>query len=222
MKVKFNYNWLLILIPVIFIVWYLFREKQDKPLTYLPYFGPKHALKVNDTTYHFIPNFEFTNQFNEKVTQTTLKNKIYVTEYFFTTCQSICPVMNTNLERVYKEFKDKPEFMIVSHTVDPEMDTVPVLMEYAKKHGVVSKKWLFLTGEKPKLYDIARKGYLLNAEEGTGDADDFIHTQNFALIDKEKHIRGFYDGTDSLEINRLIQDVKLLLKEYDYKERTTH
>jgi protein SCO1/2 len=222
MKVKFNYNWLLILIPVIFIVWYLFREKQDKPLTYLPYFGPKHALKVNDTTYHFISDFEFTNQFNEKVTQTTLKNKIYVTEYFFTTCQSICPVMNTNLERVYKEFKDKPEFMIVSHTVDPEMDTVPVLMEYAKKHGVVSKKWLFLTGEKPKLYDIARKGYLLNAEEGTGDADDFIHTQNFALIDKEKHIRGFYDGTDSLEINRLIQDVKLLLKEYDYKERTTH
>ena len=222
MKVKFNYNWLLILIPVIFIVWYLFREKQDKPLTYLPYFGPKHALKVNDTTYHFIPDFEFTNQFNEKVTQTTLKNKIYVTEYFFTTCQSICPVMNTNLERVYKEFKDKPEFMIVSHTVDPEMDTVPVLMEYAKKHGVVSKKWLFLTGEKPKLYDIARKGYLLNAEEGTGDADDFIHTQNFALIDKDKHIRGFYDGTDSLEINRLIQDVKLLLKEYDYKERTTH
>lgn len=222
MKVKFNYNWLLILIPVIFIVWYLFREKQDKPLTYLPYFGPKHALKVNDTTYHFIPDFEFTNQFNEKVTQTTLKNKIYVTEYFFTTCQSICPVMNTNLERIYKEFMDKPEFMIVSHTVDPEMDTVPVLMEYAKKHGVVSKKWLFLTGEKPKLYDIARKGYLLNAEEGTGDADDFIHTQNFALIDKEKHIRGFYDGTDSLEINRLIQDVKLLLKEYDYKERTTH
>jgi protein SCO1/2 len=222
MKGKFNYNWLLILIPVIFIVWYLFREKQDKPLTYLPYFGPKHALKVNDTTYHFIPDFEFTNQFNEKVTQQTLKNKIYVTEYFFTTCQSICPVMNTNLERVYKEFKDKPEFMIVSHTVDPEMDTVPVLMEYAKKHGVVSKKWLFLTGEKPKLYDIARKGYLLNAEEGTGDADDFIHTQNFALIDKEKHIRGFYDGTDSLEINRLIQDVKLLLKEYDYKERTTH
>lgn len=222
MKVKFNYNWLLILIPVIFIVWYLFREKQDKPLTYLPYFGPKHTLKVNDTTYHFIPDFEFTNQFNEKVTQTTLKNKIYVTEYFFTTCQSICPVMNTNLERIYKEFMDKPEFMIVSHTVDPEMDTVPVLMEYAKKHGVVSKKWLFLTGEKPKLYDIARKGYLLNAEEGTGDADDFIHTQNFALIDKEKHIRGFYDGTDSLEINRLIQDVKLLLKEYDYKERTTH
>jgi protein SCO1/2 len=222
MKGKINYYWLLILIPTIFIGWYLFREKQDKPLTYLPYFGPKHALKVNDTTYHFIPDFEFTSQFNEKVTQETLKNKIYVTEYFFTTCQSICPVMNTNLERVYKEFKDKPEFMIVSHTVDPEMDTVPVLMEYAKKHGVVSKKWLFLTGEKPKLYDIARKGYLLNAEEGTGDADDFIHTQNFALIDKEKHIRGFYDGTDSLEINRLIQDVKLLLKEYDYKERTTH
>ena len=130
--------------------------------------------------------------------------------------------MNTNLERVYKEFEKEPEFMIVSHTVDPETDSVPVLMDYAKKHGVISNKWLFLTGEKPKLYDIARKGYLLNAEEGNGDDDDFIHTQNFALIDKEKHIRGFYDGTDSLEINRLIQEIKLLLKEYDYKERTAN
>ncbi|MBA3682735.1 MAG: SCO family protein [Bacteroidetes bacterium] len=222
MKGKFNYYWLLILIPVIFIGWYLSRTKEDKPLRNLAYFGPKHALKVNDTTYHFIPDFEFTNQFGQKVTQQDLKDKIYVTEYFFTTCQSICPVMNTNLERVYKEFKDKPEFMIVSHTVDPETDSVSVLMDYAKKHGVISNKWLFLTGEKPKLYDIARKGYLLNAEEGKGDEDDFIHTQNFALIDKEKHIRGFYDGTDSLEINRLIQEVKLLLKEYDYKERATH
>ena len=222
MKGKFNYYWLLILIPAVFITWYFVRAKEDKPITYLPYFGPKHALKVNDTTYHFIPDFEFTDQFNNKVTQETLKNKIYVTEYFFTTCQSICPVMNTNLERVYKEFKDNPDFMIVSHTVDPEMDSVPVLMEYAKKHGVVSNKWLFLTGEKSKLYSLARKGYLLNAEEGTGDADDFIHTQNFALIDKDKHIRGFYDGTDSLEINRLIQEIKLLVKEYDYKERATH
>jgi protein SCO1/2 len=222
MKGKFNYYWLLIFIPVVFITWYLFRAQEDKPITHLAYFGPKHALKVNDTTYHFIPDFEFTNQFNKKVTQETLKNKIYVTEYFFTTCQSICPVMNTNLERVYKEFKDEPDFMIVSHTVDPEMDSVPVLMEYAKKHGVISNKWLFLTGEKSKLYSLARKGYLLNAEEGNGDADDFIHTQNFALIDKDKHIRGFYDGTDSLEINRLIQDVKLLVKEYDYKERTSH
>ncbi|MDO8998835.1 MAG: SCO family protein [Bacteroidota bacterium] len=222
MKGKINYYWLLILIPVIFVGWYLLRVKEDKPITYLAYFGPKQALKINDTTYHFIPDFEFTSQFNQKVTQADLKDKIYVTEYFFTTCQSICPVMNTNLERVYAEFKDNPEFLIVSHTVDPEMDSVPVLLEYAKKHDVVSNKWLFLTGEKAKLYDIARKGYLLNAEEGTGDADDFIHTQNFALIDKEKHIRGFYDGTDSLEINRLINEIKLLIKEYDYKKRISN
>ncbi|MDP3558046.1 MAG: SCO family protein [Bacteroidota bacterium] len=222
MKGKINYYWLLILIPVIFVGWYLLRVKEDKPITYLAYFGPKQALKINDTTYHFIPDFEFTNQFNQQVTQADLKNKIYVTEYFFTTCQSICPVMNTNLERVYAEFKNNPEFLIVSHTVDPEMDSVPVLLEYAKKHGVVSNKWLFLTGEKAKLYDIARKGYLLNAEEGTGDADDFIHTQNFALIDKDKHIRGFYDGTDSLEINRLINEIKLLIKEYDYKKRISN
>ncbi|MEO6305451.1 MAG: SCO family protein [Bacteroidia bacterium] len=222
MKGKFNYYWLLILVPAIFIGWYMLRAKEGKPIRYLAYFGPKNALKINDTTYHSIPDFEFIDQFNQKVTQQSLKNKIYVTEYFFTTCGSICPIMNTNLERVYKEFKNEPSFMIVSHTVDPETDSVNVLMEYARKHGVTDKKWLFLTGPKPKLYDIARKGYLLNAEEGKGDEDDFIHTQNFALIDKEKHIRGFYDGTDSLEINRLVQEIKLLLKEYEFKDHVAN
>ena len=128
--------------------------------------------------------------------------------------------MNTNLERVYKEFKNNPDFLILSHTVDPETDSVPVLMNYARLHGVSDKKWMFLTGDKKKLYELARKGYLLNAEEGNGDAEDFIHTQNFALIDKDKHIRGFYDGTDSLEINRLIGEIKLLEKENEYK--TSH
>ncbi|MBA2612386.1 MAG: SCO family protein [Bacteroidetes bacterium] len=222
MKGKFNYYWLLILIPAIFIGWYLLRAKEDKPLRYLAYYGPKHALKLNDTTYHFIPDFEFTDQFNEKVTQETVKNKIYVTEYFFTTCQSICPIMNKNLERVYKEFKGDPAFLILSHTVDPEEDSVSVMIEYAKKHGVTNKQWLFLTGSKPALYGLARKGYLLDTEEGKGEGDDFIHTQNFALIDKDKHIRGFYDGTDSLEITRLIQEIKLLKKEYEHKENTAN
>lgn len=217
MNAKINYYWFLLFLPGLFLVWFYVSKHENKPSHYLAYFGPKNALKVNDTTYHFIPDFEFTNQFNEKVNQESIKNKIYVTEYFFTTCKSICPIMNNNLEKVYKEFKDKSDFLILSHTVDPEIDSVPVLMEYAKLHGVHDKKWLFLTGEKKKLYDIARKGYLLNAEKGDGGADDFIHTQNFALIDKEHHIRGFYDGTDSLEIHRMIQEIKLLLSEYDYK-----
>ena len=217
MKGKFNYYWLLILIPAIFIGWYMLKTKEDKPLRTLAYFGPKKGLKLNDTTYHTIPEFEFTNQFNEKVTNKTVDGDIYVTEYFFTTCHSICPIMNTNLERVYKEFKNIDNFKILSHTVDPETDSVPMLKEYADKHGVTDKKWLFLTGEKIKLYELARKGYLLNAEEGDGGVDDFIHTQNFALIDDDGHIRGFYDGTDSLEINRLITEIKLLKKEYDSK-----
>ena len=109
--------------------------------------------------------------------------------------------------------------MILSHTVVPEEDSVNVLMDYAKLHGVTNKQWLFLTGDKKHLYDMARTGYLLNQEEGNGDEDDFIHTQNFALVDKERHLRGFYDGTDSLEVTRLITDLKLLIEEYAYKEK---
>ena len=130
--------------------------------------------------------------------------------------------MNNNLEKVADAFKGTKDVMILSHTVDPETDSVPTLAMYSHLHHADNRLWVFLTGKKEELYGLARKGYLLNAEEGTGDADDFIHTQNFALIDKDKHIRGFYDGTDSLEINRLIQEVKLLVKEYDYKERATH
>src|SRR5437763_383860 len=156
MNFKFNYYWLLILIPAIFISWYFISEKGNQPVRYLAYFGPKNALKVNDTTYHFIPDFELTNQYHEKVNLQTVKNKIYVAEYFFTTCKSICPIMNTNLERVYKEFKNDPAFLILSHTVDPETDSVPVLREYARLHGVNDKKWLFVTGTKQKLYELAR------------------------------------------------------------------
>lgn len=219
MNSKLNSSWFLLFIPLLFIVWYFIARQDNKPARFLAYYGPKNALKVNDTTYHFIPDFEFTDQDNEPVSSGTTAGKIYVTEFFFTTCQSICPVMNMNLERVYKTFGSKDDFLILSHTVDPETDSVPVLKSYALAHGVNNKNWLFLTGEKPHLYDLARQGYLLNAEEGNGGEEDFIHTQNFALIDKEKHIRGFYDGTDSLEINRLIQDIHLLYKEYDYKKK---
>ncbi len=199
------------------MIWFFKSRSDDRPLRYLAYYGPKNATSKSDTSYHTIPAFEFTDQFNETVDLKTVEGKIYVTEYFFTTCQSICPIMNNNLVKVYSTFKDRPDFLILSHTVDPENDSVPVLKAYADQHGVNNKNWLFLTGKKVDLYGLARKGYLLNAEEGDGGAEDFIHTQNFALIDKERHVRGYYDGTDSKEVDRLITEIKLLIKEYDYK-----
>jgi protein SCO1/2 len=219
MKVKFNYYWLLVVIPLVFLIWFLKTKNEQQPLRTLPYFGPKKYQADSDTNYHRVKPFMFTNQFNEKVTEETVANKIYVTDFFFTTCQSICPIMSNELERVYKEFKKREDFLILSHTVAPEEDSVNVLMDYAKLHDVNDKKWLFLTGEKKHLYDMARTSYLLDSEQGSGGDDDFVHTQNFALVDKERHIRGFYDGTDSVDINRLIIDIKLLLEEYDYKAK---
>jgi protein SCO1/2 len=219
MKLKENYYWILLLIPVLFIGWYVYNKQEQKPIRTLPYFGKKLYNNEKDTVYHTVKSFSFINQFNESVTDETTKNTIYVTDFFFTTCQSICPVMSTQLERVYHQFKNDKDVLILSHTVSPEEDSVNILMDYAKLHGVKDRKWLFLTGDKKQLYDMARKSYLLNMEEGNGDENDFIHTQNFALIDKEKHLRGFYDGTDSVDVTRLITDIKLLQEEYAYKKR---
>ncbi len=218
MKIKGNYYWLLILIPLVFVGWYFINKSEQKPLRLLPYFGKK-IIKNSDTTFHTVKPFLFTDQYNEKVTEETVKGKIYVTDFFFTTCQSICPIMSSELERVYKKFENNNDVLILSHTVSPEEDSVNVLMDYANLHGVKDKRWLFLTGEKKHLYDMARTSYLLNDESGNGDEDDFIHTQNFALVDKEKHLRGFYDGTDSAEVSRLIVDINLLLEEYAYREK---
>lgn len=219
MKSKGNYYWLLLIIPFMFVVWYLKNKSEQKPIRTLPYYGQKNTIKKGDTVFHTIKPFCFINQYNEKTTEETVKNKIYVTDFFFTTCQSICPIMSSELERVYKQFASNKDVLILSHTVSPEEDSVNVLMDYAKLQGVNDKRWLFLTGDKKHLYEMARKSYLLNMEEGNGDVDDFIHTQNFALVDKEKHLRGFYDGTDSIEVSRLITDIKLLIEEYEYKKK---
>lgn len=208
---------LLLLVVGIFAGAYFYTNKQNKPIRTLPYFEPKNFTKVKSDKHHSIPAFSFINQQGQTVTEDAVKNKVYVCDFFFTTCQSICPIMSNQMERVYKEFKTRNDFLILSHTVDPETDTVAQLKRYADEHGVSDLHWLFLTGDKKQLYEIARKGYLLNAEEGDGGEDDFIHTQNFALIDKERCIRGFYDGTDSAEVTRLIKDIHLLFDEYAYE-----
>ncbi|MFB6455789.1 SCO family protein [Chitinophaga sp. Hz27] len=161
---------------------------------------------------HTVPGFSFTDQEGNTRTQADVKGKTYVAEYFFTTCTGICPKMNANMEKIYAEYKDNPNFLILSHTVDPEHDSVPVLKEYAAKHGANSKNWWFLTGNKVDLYRLARQGYLVDDGTPSGD-EDFVHTQWFALVDKTGQIRGLYEGTKDKDVYKLIADIDRLMKE---------
>ncbi len=198
-------------IGIVIVALLFIQKKQNKePVRRLPYYGPE---ELSDKTKHTIANFTLVSQYNETVTKKDIEGKICVVDYFFVTCKSICPIMIKQMQRVYKEFQDDKDVLILSHTVNPEDDSAAVLKRYAEEHGVYDKKWLFLTGDKKHLYSLARKSYLLNAEESDGGADDFIHTQNFALIDKRGHIRGYYDGTDSIEVSRLIQDIRVIKQE---------
>ncbi len=218
-KPKFINVALLVLATGVFI-YAFFIHDNDKPIRYLAIYGEKSYESKNgksDTTYHTIQNFSFINQDGKTVTEKDFDGSVYVTDFFFTTCHTICPIMSTQMERVAKHFNGNPEVKFLSHTVDPEIDTVEQLKAYAIKHNADAKQWMFVTGEKKALYDIARTSYLLDASEGNGGPDDFIHTQNFALIDKDKRIRGYYDGTDSTQMNQLIKDIDLLLAEYHYK-----
>lgn len=213
-------NIVLILAAVGVFVYAFFIYDTKKPIRYLPIFGEKsyeHKNGKTDTVFHTIADFSFTNQDGEMVSNKNFENSIYVTDFFFTTCHTICPIMSTQMERIVKYYNSNNQVLFLSHTVDPEIDTVEQLKDYATKHNADSKKWMFVTGNKKELYDIARNSYYMDAQQGDGGPDDFIHTQNFALIDKEKRIRGYYDGTDSLEVNQLIKDIELLLKEYEYK-----
>ncbi len=161
---------------------------------------------------HKISSFSFINQNGKVVTDKDVANKVRVIEYFFTTCKGICPKMNRNMLTVYKQFKGDPNVVILSHTVNPEVDSVPVLKKYSDSIGVLSQQWMFLTGDKKELYDVARAQYLLTAGEfndtNTPIEQDFIHTEKFALVDKNDQIRGFYDGTNEKEIEKLISDIK--------------
>jgi len=166
-----------------------------------------------DTLFHKISPFKFINQDGVEVDESIIKGKVYVCDYFFTTCQSICPIMSKQLDRVYDHWSDNPNVMILSHTVDPETDTPEVLKAYSEKFKADNNRWIFLTGSKEALYTKARKDYLLDARESFGGDEDFIHTQNFALVDQQGRIRGFYDGTINAEVDQLIKDISFLLME---------
>ena len=162
---------------------------------------------------HLIRNFELVNQNGDTVDNSFLKDKIYVADFFFTTCPTICPVMSNELERVQEEFSGDLDIQIVSHSVQPEYDSPEILKEYASLHQANPKQWTFLTGDKAEIYSLARKSYFAVTTEGDGGINDFIHTENFILVDKKKRIRGFYDGTSADDVNRLIKDIKILKDE---------
>lgn len=173
--------------------------------------GGKKDLPVLGEAGHRAGAFSFVNQDGERITEKSVQRKVTIAEYFFTSCPSICPVMNANLKEVYEKFKNNPDFVILSHTVDPERDSVPVMKTYAKKFDAQAPAWEFLTGSKKALYASAYQDYLLAAaDSGT---DQFIHTQYVALLDKNRRIRGFYDMTNKENLLKLTGDIQQLLKD---------
>lgn len=171
---------------------------------------------------HTITGFNLINQDNEKVNEDLIANKIVIADFFFTTCPSICPKMSNQLKRVHDHFIDSDDIIILSHTVWPEVDSVPVLKDYAIQYEANVEKWQFLTGDKVHLYDLARKSYLVapsltDTNFTHGSENDFVHTENIVLVDKQKRIRKYYDGTDSEEIDELILDIESLLDKKESK-----
>lgn len=169
--------------------------------------------------YHKIAPFSLTNQNGKTITQDDYKDKIYVADFFFTTCQTICPIMTEHMVEIQKELKNDPEVKLLSHSVIPEYDTPEVLKKYALKKGVDDTKWNLVTGSREDIYTLARKSYLAVEDlPGTEDDLDMVHTENFLLIDKKKQIRGYYDGTVDDDIERLLEDIEILKAEYAPKE----
>ena len=191
-----------------------------KPQKTLPIYNPADVNpELVDSTiqykskYHTIADFSFVNQNGDTITQKNYEGKIYVADFFFTTCGSICPKMSTNLSEVQKAVLNNPKVMLLSHTVFPEVDSVSVLKAYAIKYGVVDSKWNLVTGDKKEIYTMARKSYLAVKLGRPDQLYDMVHTENFVLVDQKRRVRGFYDGTNKEEIKRLLGDIDFLSQE---------
>jgi protein SCO1/2 len=197
------------------------KEEFLSKVNTLPYyndasFTPKWIDSKNDelSSFHKIPNFELINQNGEKVTQKTFENKIYIADFFFTTCPGICPMMTLSMLKLQEEFKKDTAVLFLSHSVTPTIDSVPKLKEYALDNGIMDKKWHLVTGNKKEIYDLGRKFYFVEEDLGEPKGiDEFLHTENFVLIDRNKHIRGIYNSLNRASLAQLIIDVKALQKE---------
>ena len=205
-----------LILPVLIFV--LIVSCNESAETTLPIYNPsdldpllvdRSLRDINDN--HKVSNFSLINQSGDTITQDEYKDKIYVVDFFFTRCQTICPIMTNNMVKIQKEFLNNSNIMLLSLSVTPDIDSVSVLQQYAKEKGVIESKWNITTGEKKHIYHLARKSFFAVAEQGDGDLQDFIHTSNFILVDKEKQIRGIYEGTDEQELERIIKDINILM-----------
>lgn len=203
------------------VVIILFISDALQPKIKLPIYQPSMVNpELVDSTlqfkrkYHTIADFSLTNQNGETITQDHYKDKIYIADFFFTTCPTICPIMTKNMADIQSRIKDDQEVLLLSHSVTPVIDSVAQLKKYADEQGVLDSKWNLVTGNKEQIYALARKSYLAVQNDGDGGPFDMIHTENFILIDKEKQIRGFYNGTKKQEVDRLIEDLSILKASY--------
>ena len=184
----------------------------DSPLE-LPILGERYVDDNQDTVYHRIAEFSFINQVGDTITNADVEGKIYVADFFFTTCPTICPIMKKEMLRVYEQFKDNPDFKILSHSIDPTHDTQEVLKDYAEKLGVEdAQTWNFLTGDQEKIFEIGQTSYLTTAMADQMEPGGFLHSGAFLLVDGQGRIRGVYDGTKSDQVDRLLNDIPKLLK----------
>lgn len=216
----------LVIFPILFFVIFYYKDKHRPTLETdkcLPIYGPKeafsaqgrHGKELMDTLYFKVPPFTFTDQNGKTITDSIMNNNVTIVDFFFTTCPSICIDMAKNMRKVQEHFINDTNIIILSHTVDPQTDSVAQLFQYAIDNDVNSKIWHLLTGDKKAIYNQARKGYFITADQqGDGGPSDFIHDQKFVLIDKERRIRGYYDGTDEAQVDQLIKDIEMLLVSY--------
>jgi protein SCO1/2 len=218
---------IVLLFPVIFFIVFDYLHHHRPTLETdkcLPIYGPKEPYETKDsrgrkridTAYFHIPPFSFLDQNGDTVTQEIMRGKIVVVDFFFTTCKNICIDMTRNLSRVQETFQkeERRDVLILSHTVDPETDSVGQLFKYAVEKDINSKMWRLLTGDKKEIYKMARYGYFITALQGDGGPNDFIHDQKFVLIDKEGRIRGYYNGTEDAAVDQMIKDIQTLLVSY--------
>ena len=200
----------------------IFFQSCEKSKNELPVFGRSEIVErvvdgktVYDTIPHTIADFSFINQDSTVITNDTFKDKIYIADFFFTSCPTICPLMKKQMLRVYDRFVEDDNVQILSHTIDPEYDTVALLKEYSERLGVKSSKWHFVTGDKDEIYEIGEMSYMVTAGEDENAPGGYIHSGAFLLVDKQRRIRGIYDGTIADEVDVLINDINRLLAEYE-------
>jgi protein SCO1 len=212
-----KFKLLLIVLSILSIIIITLFYFALKPAKKLPIFTPSMVNpELVDTTVqhiankHFIDDFSFINQNGDTITQKNYKGKIYVADFFFTTCKTICPMMTDNMSWLQNKIKDNPKVMLLSHSVTPEIDTKEVLKAYAKEKGVIDSKWNLVTGNKKDIYYMARKSYLVVKTGSPSQMYDMVHTENFVLVDEKRRVRGFYDGTNKEEVQKLLDDINFL------------